>query len=56
MNKKNSNLIDAKYTLNQLKLNTDEINSLKEEINLIKEINSKTKDYLLLELQSKLSQ
>lgn len=59
MNHNESNLNETNYTLNLSKLNKDtknEISSLKEEINSIKEINEKTKDHLLLKLQSKLDE
>ena len=57
--KKKSDSFNSNYTLNLLKLDADrktEIEALKEEINSIKKINARDKDYLLLELQSKLDQ
>ena len=59
MNEKKTNSLDADYTFTPLKLDKNakmEIDYLKEEINSIKEINTKTKDYLLLEFRSKLDQ
>lgn len=59
MNEKKTNSIDTNHTSNPLKPDKNakmEIDYLKEEINSIKEINTKTKDYLLLEFQSKLDQ
>ena len=47
-----------KHTMNLSKPNNNaktEINLLKEEINSIKEIDSKTKDHILLELQFKIN-